>query len=67
VVTTRLEKTVHGATVSAFFTLSLEPLQVLVSLSTAGRLFVGAVRAVGANEGEPLAYFHGTYRRVALE
>ena len=37
VVTTRLEKTVHGATVSAFFTLSLEPLQVLVSLSTAGR------------------------------
>jgi flavin reductase (DIM6/NTAB) family NADH-FMN oxidoreductase RutF len=133
---------VHGATVSAFFTLSLEPLQVLVSLSTAGRLapllresgvfavcvlaaeqeavsrafatpsrpiadgqfpdigsgtaatgapiiegclaffdcrlatsidqgdhtlFVGAVQAVGATDGEPLVYFDGTYRRLALE
>ena|SRR5579864_8344474 len=38
VVTTRTGTAVHGATVSAFFTLSLEPLQVLVSLGRAGRL-----------------------------
>src|SRR4051794_20941920 len=38
IVTTRLENVVHGATVSAFCTLSLEPMQVLVSLGRAGRL-----------------------------
>jgi flavin reductase (DIM6/NTAB) family NADH-FMN oxidoreductase RutF len=38
VVTTRLGRTVHGATVSAFATLSLEPMQVLVSLGRDGRL-----------------------------
>jgi len=37
-VTTRLGNTVHGATVSAFATLSLEPMQVLVSLGRGGRL-----------------------------
>jgi flavin reductase (DIM6/NTAB) family NADH-FMN oxidoreductase RutF len=38
VVTTRTGDVVHGATVSAFTTLSLEPLQVLISLSSTGRL-----------------------------
>ncbi len=38
VVTTRLDDLVHGATVSAFCTLSIEPLQVMVSLGRAGRL-----------------------------
>ena len=38
VVTTRHEDVVHGGTVSAFFSLSLEPLQVLISLNTSGRL-----------------------------
>src|SRR5438046_3122327 len=38
IVTTRLGNTVHGATVSAFATLSLAPMQVLVSLGRDGRL-----------------------------
>jgi len=38
VVTTRLGEILHGATVSAFSTLSLEPMQVLVSLGRDGRL-----------------------------
>lgn len=38
VVTTRHEDILHGGTVSAFFSLSLEPLQVLISLNTSGRL-----------------------------
>src|SRR5216683_2983300 len=38
IVTTRLGNIVHGATVSAFATLSLEPMQVLVSLGRDGRL-----------------------------
>jgi flavin reductase (DIM6/NTAB) family NADH-FMN oxidoreductase RutF len=39
VVTTRTrDNDVHGATVSAFCTLSLEPMQVLISLGRAGRL-----------------------------
>jgi flavin reductase (DIM6/NTAB) family NADH-FMN oxidoreductase RutF len=39
VVTTRTpDDAVHGATVSAFCTLSLEPLQVMISLGQAGRL-----------------------------
>jgi len=38
IVTTRLGEMVHGATVSAFCTLSIEPLQVMVSLGRAGRL-----------------------------
>src|SRR6266567_350386 len=38
IVTTRLGHSVHGATVSAFATLSLEPMQVLVSLGRNGRL-----------------------------
>jgi flavin reductase (DIM6/NTAB) family NADH-FMN oxidoreductase RutF len=44
VVTTRCGSVVHGATVSAFATLSLEPLQVLISLASAGRL-AGLIRA----------------------
>ncbi len=38
IVTTRLGDILHGATVSAFSTLSLEPMQVLVSLGSDGRL-----------------------------
>jgi flavin reductase (DIM6/NTAB) family NADH-FMN oxidoreductase RutF len=38
VVTTRFGEVLHGGTVSAFFSLSLDPLQVLVSLSSSGRL-----------------------------
>ncbi|MBV9596887.1 MAG: flavin reductase [Chloroflexi bacterium] len=38
VVTTRWEEVVHAGTVSAFFSLSLEPLQVLISLNSTGRL-----------------------------
>jgi flavin reductase (DIM6/NTAB) family NADH-FMN oxidoreductase RutF len=38
VVTTRVGEVLHGGTVSAFFSLSLDPLQVLVSLSSSGRL-----------------------------
>ncbi len=38
VVTTRHDDVVHGGTVSAFFSLSLEPLQVLISLNTSGRM-----------------------------
>jgi flavin reductase (DIM6/NTAB) family NADH-FMN oxidoreductase RutF len=38
VVTTRVGEVLHGGTVSAFFSLSLDPLQVLVSLSSGGRL-----------------------------
>ena len=39
VVTTRTsDNDVHGATVSAFCTLSLEPMQVMISLGRAGRL-----------------------------
>ena len=38
VVTTRVGEVVHGATVSAFTTLSLEPLQVMISLGQTGRL-----------------------------
>ena len=38
VVTTRHEDVLHGGTVSAFFSLSLEPLQVLISLNTSGRM-----------------------------
>lgn len=38
VVTTRSDEVLHATTVSAFFSLSLEPLQVLVSLSSSGRL-----------------------------
>jgi flavin reductase (DIM6/NTAB) family NADH-FMN oxidoreductase RutF len=143
VVTTRTtDDEVHGATVSAFCTLSLEPLQVMISLGSAGRLaalirdsgrfavsilaqdqesvsrafadssrplsrdtfddapsrveatgapvlngclaffdctlerthdsgdhtiFIGRVDAVGARDGEPLVYFDGGYRRVALD
>lgn len=38
VVTTRVGDVIHGATVSAFTTLSLEPLQVMISLGQTGRL-----------------------------
>ena len=38
VVTTRVDEELHGGTVSAFFSLSLEPLQVVISLNRAGRL-----------------------------
>jgi flavin reductase (DIM6/NTAB) family NADH-FMN oxidoreductase RutF len=38
VVTTRVDDELHGGTVSAFFTLSLEPLQIIVSLNRSGRL-----------------------------
>jgi flavin reductase (DIM6/NTAB) family NADH-FMN oxidoreductase RutF len=38
VVTTRCDELHHGGTVSAFFSLSLEPLQVLISLNSTGRL-----------------------------
>jgi flavin reductase ActVB len=38
VVTTRCDELLHGGTVSAFFSLSLEPLQVLISLNSTGRL-----------------------------
>ncbi len=38
VVTTRLEDELHGGTVSAFFSLSLEPIQILISLNRSGRL-----------------------------
>jgi flavin reductase (DIM6/NTAB) family NADH-FMN oxidoreductase RutF len=38
VVTSRLGDVLHGATVSAFSTLSLEPMQVLISLGRDGRL-----------------------------
>jgi flavin reductase (DIM6/NTAB) family NADH-FMN oxidoreductase RutF len=38
VVTTRCEELHHGGTVSAFFSLSLEPVQVLISLNSTGRL-----------------------------
>jgi flavin reductase (DIM6/NTAB) family NADH-FMN oxidoreductase RutF len=38
IVSTRVGDMVHGATVSAFCTLSLEPMQVMVSLGRAGRL-----------------------------
>jgi flavin reductase (DIM6/NTAB) family NADH-FMN oxidoreductase RutF len=38
VVTTRADDVVHGGTVSAFFSVSLEPLQVLISLNSSGRL-----------------------------
>jgi flavin reductase ActVB len=38
VVTTRSDELQHGGTVSAFFSLSLEPLQVLISLNSTGRL-----------------------------
>jgi flavin reductase (DIM6/NTAB) family NADH-FMN oxidoreductase RutF len=37
-VTTRCDEVLHAGTVSAFFSLSLEPLQVLISLNSAGRL-----------------------------
>jgi flavin reductase (DIM6/NTAB) family NADH-FMN oxidoreductase RutF len=46
VATTRLGSVVHGATVSAFATLSLEPLQVLISLASTGRL-AGLIHASG--------------------
>jgi flavin reductase (DIM6/NTAB) family NADH-FMN oxidoreductase RutF len=61
IVTTRLGNTVHGATVSAFATLSLEPMQVLVSLGRDGRLAamlrdsgIFAVSILGA-EQEPVS------------
>jgi flavin reductase (DIM6/NTAB) family NADH-FMN oxidoreductase RutF len=38
IVTTRVATTIHGATVSAFIPVSLDPLQVLVSLGRNGRL-----------------------------
>jgi len=38
VVTTRVDDVVHGGTVSAFFSVSLEPLQVIISLNSSGRL-----------------------------
>jgi flavin reductase (DIM6/NTAB) family NADH-FMN oxidoreductase RutF len=38
VVTTRCDEVVHASTVSAFFSLSLDPLQVLISLNSTGRL-----------------------------
>lgn len=38
VVTTRVDDELHGGTVLAFFSLSLEPLQVIISLNRAGRL-----------------------------
>jgi flavin reductase (DIM6/NTAB) family NADH-FMN oxidoreductase RutF len=38
VVTTRCGEVVHAGTVSAFFSLSLDPLQVLISLNSSGRL-----------------------------
>jgi len=38
VVTTRCDEVLHAGTVSAFFSLSLEPMQVLISLNSAGRL-----------------------------
>jgi flavin reductase (DIM6/NTAB) family NADH-FMN oxidoreductase RutF len=46
IVSTRLGEMVHGATVSAFCTLSLEPMQVMVSLGRAGRL-AGMLRESG--------------------
>jgi flavin reductase (DIM6/NTAB) family NADH-FMN oxidoreductase RutF len=140
VVTTRCDELFHGGTVSAFFSLSLEPVQVLISLSSTGRLaelveqsgifaanvlraeqesvsrlfsspqrptslgglpgvdtdvaatgapiirgclayydcvvtnaivagdhtlFIGQVRAVSADDGQPLLYFEGAYRTLA--
>jgi flavin reductase (DIM6/NTAB) family NADH-FMN oxidoreductase RutF len=38
VVTTCCDEVLHAGTVSAFFSLSLQPLQVLISLSSTGRL-----------------------------
>jgi flavin reductase (DIM6/NTAB) family NADH-FMN oxidoreductase RutF len=38
VVTTRCDEVLHAGTVSAFFSLSLDPLQVLISLNSTGRL-----------------------------
>jgi flavin reductase (DIM6/NTAB) family NADH-FMN oxidoreductase RutF len=73
VVTTRLGDVFHGGTVSAFFSLSLDPLQVLVSLSTAGRLAelvrqsgCFAVNVLSAEQEELSRLFASTQRPTTI-
>ena len=70
VVTTRHGDVLHGGTVSAFFSLSLEPLQVLISLNTSGRL-AELVRQSGCfavnilrAEQEPVSRLFATAQRA---
>ncbi|HEX8967134.1 MAG TPA: flavin reductase family protein, partial [Chloroflexota bacterium] len=73
VVTTSVDETLHGGTVSAFFTLSLDPLQVLISLNRSGRL-AGLILQSGcfavnvlAVEQEPLARLFASPERPVAQ
>jgi flavin reductase (DIM6/NTAB) family NADH-FMN oxidoreductase RutF len=72
-VTTRVDDVVHGGTVSAFFSLSLEPLQVLISLNSSGRLAelirhsgCFAVNVLGAHQEAVSRLFATAQRPTAI-
>jgi len=73
VVTTRCDEVRHAGTVSAFFSLSLDPLQVLISLNSTGRLAelvtqsgIFAVNVLGAEQESLSRLFASPQRPTSL-